>query len=152
MVISTHVLARYQNRKIVHSRAVVLVPKIDAFERFRANDVGARLVRGTIPFQVSGHRCLTPLRPVHGGWQRQMLPLQSYIVETSYFRDRSIFNQHLFYDRKNLKKKETLIHLSGNRRTPRTSLPPYTLPCRQRKLLPACPPTTTDAPRRRRSR
>lgn len=54
--------------KTIYPRAIVLVPKIDTFEGFRTNDVGARLVRGTIPFQIPGHRRLTPLRSIHGRW------------------------------------------------------------------------------------
>lgn len=65
-------------------RALVIVPQIDALKRFRANNVGAGLVRRAIPLQVPRHRRLAPLSAVHGGRKRKMLALQPNIVQTTY--------------------------------------------------------------------
>ena len=58
-------------------RALVLHPQVDADERVGADDVGARVVGGAVLLQVPRHRRLTPLGPVQGRRQRQVLALQS---------------------------------------------------------------------------
>jgi len=76
-----------------YSRAIVIVPKIDAFERLLTNYVGARFVRRAIPLDVSGHGGLSPLSPVGRRRQRKISSLQTYVVQTT-LNDFTIYSQH----------------------------------------------------------
>lgn len=58
-------------------RALVDIPEIDTLKGIGANDIRAGLVGGATLLQVTRHGGLTPLRAVHGGWQRQVLALQA---------------------------------------------------------------------------
>lgn len=49
-------------------RAIVIVPKVDAFERLLANNVCARFVRWAVPIDIPGHGSLAPLSPVGRRW------------------------------------------------------------------------------------
>jgi len=68
---------------VTNSRAIVIIPQVDAFERFLANDVRARFVRRAVPLHVPSHGRLTPLRPVRRRRQRQIPSLQTYVVQAS---------------------------------------------------------------------
>jgi len=49
----------------------------------RADDVGAGVVRRAVPPQVPGHGRLTPLGPVQGRGQGQVLPLEPDVVHAA---------------------------------------------------------------------
>lgn len=53
---------------VVHSRALVLMPEVQALEGVGADGVGTGVVGRTQLLQVTGHGGLTPLGTVHRRW------------------------------------------------------------------------------------
>ena len=73
-----------EEKRLNNSRALVLVPKVDAFERIRTDDVRAGFVRRAVPLQIPRHGGLAPLRSVHGRGQGEVLSLETYVVQTTW--------------------------------------------------------------------
>jgi len=61
----------------LYLRALVFIPQINAVKGIRADNIGARTIRGAIAFHISGHSCLPPLGAIHGRWQWQMFAIES---------------------------------------------------------------------------
>lgn len=77
---------------LVYLRAFILVPQIYTLKRVGTDDVSTGFVGRAVLLQVSRHRGLPPLGPVHGRRQRQVFPLQSDVVKAACSRTEHEFN------------------------------------------------------------
>lgn len=67
----------------MYLRAFVFIPQVYTLKWIRTDDVGAGFVGRAVLLQVPGHGGLSPLGPVHGRRERQVLPLQSDVVKAA---------------------------------------------------------------------
>jgi hypothetical protein len=73
----------YIDYYIIYSRALIFIPEVNTFEGIRAYNVGTGFVRWTVPFQIACHGGLSPLGSIHCRREGQVLPFQSYIIQTA---------------------------------------------------------------------
>lgn len=66
-----------------HLRAFVVVPKVNALEWILTHGTDARVGGGAVTGQVTSHGGLAPLRAIHSRGQRQVVAVQSDVVNAS---------------------------------------------------------------------